>query len=487
MGQLPYLCDLEEAGIPTMLVDYADQDLMVKSNALQFGVPGLRFVSASRTLPGPADAARLIEPIMDGLTRPLTDEEKKRGIYRPNNQRILFEGTMDEAEEFFAQTQIVTHPMMNCPISVYTDGLPIVLPTEERVAKMLKGTSHKPDEIIKFQANGRNGRKGEEVSFLPKLRTATVERVAVNAVMAGCKPEHLPVVLAIAESGVGVGTTVFFSQWACVSGPIVKEIGMNTGVGMIGPGSPVNSAIGRTYQLMAINIGGAVPGVNRMNAIGSPFNVAGVCFGENAEGLPEGWKGLNEEHGFKKTENVVLVGQATGGLLGAQFSPGGYRSLQRTGHGGMARKAGVKGTPGPHNWLEYIVPEIWAGREGGFIFIMVPEMAQHLYDIGFKTKDDVYKWLYEKSKIPLAQYRNRSWPDESTNGWLGIEHTSGKHWKELPEDYMVPLMTNPSQNCIIVAGGEEEVSLQIGGGRYIPAPRESDRFGATVYSIDNWK
>ncbi len=487
MGQLPYLCDLEEAGIPTMLVDYADQDLMVKSNALKFGVPGLRFVSASRTLPGPADAARLIEPIMEGLTRPLTEEEKKSGFYRPNNQRVLFEGTIDEAEEFFTQTQIVTHPMMNCPISVYTDGLPIVLPTEERVARMLKGTSHKPDEIITYQADCRGGRKGDEVNFLPKLRTATVERVAVNAVMAGCKPEHLPIVLAIAESGVGVGTTVFFSQWACVSGPIVKEIGMNTGVGMIGPGSPVNSSIGRTYQLMAINIGGAVPGVNRMNAIGSPFNIAGVCFGENAEGLPEGWKGLNEEHGFKKTESVVLVGQATGGLLGAQFSPGGYRSLQRTGHGGMARKAGVKGTPGPHNWLEYIVPEIWAGREGGFIFIMVPEMAQHLYDIGFKTKDDVYKWLYEKSKIPLAQYRNRSWPDESTNGWLGIEHTSGKHWKELPDDYMVPLVTTPAQNCIIVAGGEEEVSLQIGGGRYMPAPREVDRWGATVYSIDKWR
>jgi hypothetical protein len=487
MGQLPYLCDLEEAGIPTMLVDYEDQDLMVKSNALKFGVPGLRFVSASRTLPGPADAARLIQPIMEGLTTPLTDEEKKSGVYRPNNQRVLFEGTTDEAEEFFAQTQIVKHPMMNCPISLYTDGLPIVLPTEERVAKMLKGTSHKPDEVIRFQANCRGGKKGDEVTFLPKLRTATVERVAVNAVMAGCKPEHLPVVLAIAESGVGVGTTVFFSQWACVSGPIVKEIGMNSGVGMIGPGSPVNSSIGRTYQMMAINIGGAVPGINRMNAIGSPFNVAGVCFAEATDGLPPGWKGLNEEHGFKKTESVVLAGQATGGIYGAQFSPGGYRSLQRSGHGGMARRAGVKGTPGPHNWLEYLIPSLWAGREGGFIFIMVPEMAKHLYDIGFKTKDDVYKWLYEKSKVPLSEYRNRSWPDESTNGWLGVEGTSGKRWKELSDDYMVPMMSSPSQNCIIVAGGEEEVSLQIGGGRYMPSPHELDRWGATAYSIDAWK
>jgi hypothetical protein len=487
MGQLPYICELEESGIPTMLVDYEDQHNMVKANALAFGVPALRFVAASRTLPGPTDAARLIEPIMDGLTRPLTDEEKKRGVYKPQNQRILFEGTMQEAEEFFQQTQIVTHPYMNIPISRYTDGLPIVLPTEERVAAMLKGTSHKPDEIITFQADARGGKKGEEVVFLPKLRLATVERVAVNAVMAGCKPEYLPVVLAIAESGVGVGTTVFFSQWACVSGPIVKELGMNAGVGMIGPGSPANSTIGRTYQLMAINIGGAIPGVNRMNSIGSPFNIAGTCFAENADGLPPGWKGLNEEHGYKKNESIVLVGQATGGIYGAQFSPGGYRALQRTGHGGMARRAGVKGIPGPHNWLEYLIPSLWAGREGGFIFIMVPEMARHLYDVGFKSKEEVYKWLYEKSKIPLSEYRKRSWPDESTNGWLGIEHTSGKHWKELPDDYMVPMMSSPSQNCIIIGGGEEEVCLEIGGGRYIPDPHEVDRWGAAAYSVDAWR
>ena len=291
MGQLPYLCDLEEGGIPTMLVDYEDQDLMVKSNALKFGVPGLRFVSASRTLPGPADAARLIQPIMDGLTRALTEEEKKKGVYRPNNQRVLFEGTMEEAEEFFAQTRIVTHPMMNCPISVYTDGLPIV--SAHRGAGGQDAQGHQPQarRSDHFPGRRRGGKKGTEVTFLPKLRTATVERIAANAVMAGCKPEHLPVVLAIAESGVGVGTTVFFSQWACVSGPIVKEIGMNTGVGMIGPGSPVNSSIGRTYQMMAINIGGAVPGVNRMNAIGSPFNVAGVCFGESTEGLPRRLEG----------------------------------------------------------------------------------------------------------------------------------------------------------------------------------------------------
>jgi len=469
-----------------MVVDYEDQHNMMRSNALKFGVPALRFVAASRTLPGPEDAARLIPPIMDGLTRPLTEEEKKRGRYAPTQERVIFEGTMEDAEEFFYQTKFIPHPV-NAPLAVYTDGLPVVLPSEERVRQMLTGTSHKPDDVITLHADGRQGKKGTEIMFLPKLRTATVEKVAINAVMAGCKPEHLPVVLAIAESGCGIGTTVFFSQWACVSGPIVKEIGMNAGVGMIGPGCPVNSAIGRSYQLMAINIGGAVPGVNRMN-FGSPFNTAGTCFAERVDGLPPGWKGLNEEHGFMKSESMVLVGLATGGIYGAQFSPGGYRSLQRSGHGGVARRLGVKGVPGPHNWLEYIIPDIWAGREGGFIFVMAPEMAKHLYDIGFKSKDDVYKWLYEKSFEPLGKYKLRSWPDEApTQGWTGIERTSGKHWKDLPDDYMIPLVSSPTQNCIIIAGGDEEVCLEIGGGRFIPDPHEIDRFGATAYSIDAWR
>jgi hypothetical protein len=486
LGQLPYLCELEEQGIPTMLVDYADQSAEVKEFALKFGVPELRFTEASRTLPGPEDAARLIPLIVDGLTRPLTAREKKKGTWSPNSDRVIFRGTMAEGEEFFKQTKFIGPPT-NAPIAVYTDGLPIVLPTEERVAEMLKGTSHEPDEVIALQTDGRAGKKGTEVIFLPLFRKGTVEKVAINAVMAGCKPADLPVVLAIAESGCNVGTTIIHSQWACVSGPIVKEIGMNSGLGMIGPGNPANISIGRALALMSINIGGAIPGFSRLS-FGSPFNTVGTCFAEKSEGLPPGWKGLNEEHGFKKKESCVLVGLATGGFYGCQFSPGGYRSLQRSGHGGVARKLGVKGVPGPHNWLKYIVPDIWTMREGGFIFVMAPEMAKHLYDIGFKSKKEVYEWLYEQSFVPMSNYRNRSWVDEApTQGWMGIEKTSGKHWRDLPDDYKVPLVSSPTQNCIIIAGGDEEVCIQIAGGRYIPDPHETDLWGAAAYSIDAWR
>jgi hypothetical protein len=281
-------------------------------------------------------------------------------------------------------------------------------------------------------------------------------------------------VLAIAESGCGTGTTTFFGQAVCLSGPIVKEIDANSGCGLLDPGNPANMPIGRSYQLMARNLGGAVTGVNRMNSMGNPLNTGGTCFAENADGLPPGWKGLNEEFGFKKNESIAMVVSTSVGLLRANFSPGGYRAFQKSGHGGLARRLGVKGVPGPHNWLQYILPDYFPTREGAWTFIMVPELAKHLYEYGFKTKDEVYEWIQEQSYIPLSDYRNRSWPDIGTNGWLGIEPTSGKHWKDLPDDYKVPLINDPDDNCIIVGGGEEEVCVGFGA-------------RGTAYSIDAWR
>jgi hypothetical protein len=351
---------------------------------------------------------------------------------------------------------------------------------------MLTGTSHRPDEMITHRSDRkgwkeRTTKKGDLVQFSPMKWTATVEKVAVNAVMAGCKPEHLPVVLAIAESGCSTGTTVFWGQWICVSGPIAKAIGMNTGTGMLDPGCPANAAIGRTYQLMAINLGGAIPGINRMNSIGNPFNTGGTCFAENSEALPPGWKGLNEEHGFKKRESVAMVMNTNFGIQGGQFSPGGYRALQKSGHGGVARRLGVKGAAGPHNWLEYLIPGLWANEEGARTFIMAPRMAKHLYDYGFQSKQAIYEWLWKKSHIPMNVWKTYSWPDFTTNGGLAMEDKSGKSYRELPDDYLVPALGKvPFDNCIIVGGGPDEVCLQLGGRRHLGG-------SYPIYSIDAWR
>ena len=103
--QLPYLAKLEKAGIPTVLLDFEDQDGKVEYEALSNGVPTLRYLHTSRIIRGPADVDSFIEPMLDGLTRPLTKEEQESGRWEPERPRILFEGTLDEAQKFYQQTE----------------------------------------------------------------------------------------------------------------------------------------------------------------------------------------------------------------------------------------------------------------------------------------------------------------------------------------------------------------------------------------------
>jgi hypothetical protein len=488
---LPYLVDLEQSGIPTVLLSYTEETEKIKHDSTLYGVPKLRFIEASRNSLGGISEANLVMPkLLDALTRPLTPEEKEKGRWAPKQPRILFEGTLPEAEKFYDQTENIPG-ILNAPYSVYTDGMPIVIPTEERVAEMLKGTSHKPDEVITLQrdivikgvgniASSMTRKKGELVQFMPMFRTATVEQVAVNAVMAGCKPEYFPLVLAIAESGGGTGDGRGWGGAFIVSGPIYKEIGMNVSYGRFGPGNPPNKTIGRVGSLMNRNLGGykeTVTGIGVGMSYGNPITNGGFIFAEYDEGLPPGWKGLNEEMGYKKGESIVMTFSPSHWGLGQEHMPGVYRSLQRTGHGAIARFLDVKGIPGPHNYLEYLTKNIWACRDGGFTLVMPPQIARDLYDYGFKTKEEVYDWIWKKSFEPLKEFRMRGRSDILTNGWTGREKRSGKYWKELPEDYMVPAGGEDANQeyCIVVCDGQETACDRLGGGHGI------------AYSVDAWR
>ncbi len=472
-------------------MSYTEEREKVKHDRTLYGVPQLRFVEASRSSLGGVEEANKVLPLLiDALTRPLTDDEQQPGHWAPKQPRILFEGTLPEAEEFYQQTENIPG-ILNAPYSVYTDGMPIVIPTEERVAAMLKGTSHKPDEVITLQreikmrgvgniAEGFKREKGEVVKFMPMFRTATVEQVAVNAVMAGCKPEWFPIALAMAESGGGTGDGRGWGGAFLLSGPIYKEIGMNVSYGRLGPGNPPNKNLGRLGSLMNRNLGGykeTVTGIGVGMSYGNPITNGGFMLAEYAEGLPPGWHGLNEELGFRKDESVLMTFQPGHWGLGQEHMPGVYRSFQRTGHGAIARFLGVKGIPGPHNYLDYLTRDMWACRDGGFTLILPPQMAMDLYDFGFKTKEAVYEYLWKKSFEPMTAFRMRGRSDILTNGWTGKEKRSGKYWKELPDDYMVPAGgDDPDQDYnIIVCDGQETACDRLSGGK------------GPGFSIDAWR
>jgi hypothetical protein len=488
---LPYLSDLEQSGIPTVLVTYNEESEKVKHDSVIFGVPGLRFVVASRnSLGGVSEANKILDPVLDALTRPLTEDEKKGGTWAPKQPRVLFEGTLEDAEDFYSQT-IQIPRLKGAPFSKYTDGLPIVVPTEERVERMLRGTSHRPDELITIQRDVRlpsrgafasvesdsTKKKGDPVVFMPMYRTATVEQVAVNAVMAGCRPEYFPVVLAMAESGGGTGDGRGGGGAFIVSGPIYREIGMNVTNFIFGPGNPVNKTLGRVGSLMWRNLGGYEETITTITTLGSPITNGGFIYAEYAEGLPKEWKGLNEEMGFDKSESILMTTMVGSWGIGQQHAPGVYRSLQRTGHGAMARFLNVKGIPGPHNYLEYLIKDIWATNEGGFTLVMPPQIAQDLCDYGFKSKQAIYEWIWKQSFEPVAKFKMRGSQDFITNGWLATERTSGKPWRELPDDYMVPAGGDDPFDSynIVVIDMEETAPARYGGGR------------GQAYSIDAWR
>lgn len=185
----------------------------------------------------------------------------------------------------------------------WSDGLPIVPPTEERVLRMLSGTTRDPREIIGL--------------IPPNLAECSVEKAAVNAVMAGCKPEYLPVVLAAVEAALidkfcmhGLLCTTYFSgPMVIVNGPVRGAIGMNSGGNVLGQGNRANAAVGRALQLVIRNVGGGKPGGIDKSALGNPGKYT-YCFAEDEEGSD--WEPLSVERGFAPGVSTVTLFAADG-------------------------------------------------------------------------------------------------------------------------------------------------------------------------------
>ena len=180
----------------------------------------------------------------------------------------------------------------------FSDGLPLVPPTPERVVAMLAGTARDAQEVL-----------GE---MAPNMGVVTIEKVAINAVMAGCKPAYLPVVLAAVEAiltddynihGV-MATTMGASPVIVVNGPIRQRIGMNMGMSALGQGNRANATIGRAVRLVVRNVGGARPGETERSTLGNPMKYT-MCFAEWEERNP--WSPLHVERGFRAEESVVTV------------------------------------------------------------------------------------------------------------------------------------------------------------------------------------
>jgi hypothetical protein len=252
-----------------------------------------------------------------------------------------------------------------------TDGLPVVPPTAERVHAAVAASGRPGDELIGLVA--------------PRLGRATVERIAVNAVMAGCRPEFMPAVLAGVEaicdpdfSLVGVsGTTDAVAPLLIVNGPARAALGVNGGAGAFGPGWRANATIGRAVRLCWLNIGGAAPGVISMSTFSQPGRYT-YCIGENEEASP--WEPLHVEHGFAAAQSTV-------GAMAAE-------TLQVVADTQHRRAREILGTIARSGAV--IASDAHAGLTDTLL-VVSPEHAKSIADDGW-SKADVREFLFAETR-----------------------------------------------------------------------------------------
>ena len=254
-------------------------------------MPGIRIIGESVACESTViseieeGVAAAMKDVIEGLTRPLSPEEKSPKQKTGKTPRIAFKGSLKEVNQFFYRKG-------------WGDGLPIIPPTEEAVAEMLTGTDLPPDHIV--------------AKIIPRKGKATVEKIAINAVMAGALPTHMPVLIATVEAFADPKTRfdtfeVSTGSWApslTINGPIRRDIHINCSSGSLSPGDIANSAIGRAVGLIVKNIGGARKAIEDMGVIGNPGKYS-LVIGEDEEASP--WEPLSLERGFTKEDNTVTV------------------------------------------------------------------------------------------------------------------------------------------------------------------------------------
>jgi len=305
------------------------------------------------------------------------------------------------------------------------DGLPVIPPTTERVARMLAGTRRRPNEVI--------------ASVAPAYGAATVERIAINAVMAGCRPEYLPVLIAATEavtdpafnlSGVQA-TTNPAAVWLIVNGPAARTLGFNGSNNCLGPGSWANATLGRGLRLILQNVGGALPGDMDKATQGQPGKYT-FCCAENEEASP--WDALHVERGFAASSSTVTAVGALG-TWNMNTHAKDAEDILRVVADTMAFPCGSDYAHGGEPWL-----------------VFAPEHAQILAREGL-SKSDVKRRLWEMSKLKASRLAAKD---------LGrVQNMRRAELGDIDADTMLPVSVKADEIGIIVAGGAGTHSVYI--------------------------
>jgi hypothetical protein len=309
----------------------------------------------------------------------------------------------------------------------WTDGLPIVPPTEARVAAMLKGIDAAPDDVV-----GR---------IPPLWAEATVEKIAINAVMAGCAPEAMPVLVAALEAMLEPpfnlyavqATTHPVAPLLIVHGPAARRLGMHAGAGVFGPGSRANATLGRAVRLCLWNLGGARPGRGDMATQGSPAKYT-YAIAEREDASP--WGPLHASLGFDPDDGVVTV-------FGGEAPHNVNDHVSHRAASLLSVVADTAATLGSNVG--------WYFSQSQLLVVLGPEHAATIAADGY-GRADVQRYLHEHARLPLRRLK--------LGGMWGIH--DWPRWMETgDDDALLPIVPEPADIYVMVAGGSGKHSAVV--------------------------
>lgn len=334
----------------------------------------------------------------------------------------------------------------------WSDGLPVIPPTAERVERMLAYCDRPWDEPI--------------AAIPPRYGEATPVRLAANAVMAGCRPQYFPLVMltieAMAEEPFNLygiqATTHPCAPFIIVNGPVAQELAINSGHGAFGAGCRSNAAIGRAVRLALVNIGGAIPGLGDMATVGSPAKYT-FCAAENAAASP--WEPLHVEIGYPADASTVTVVAAEG-----PHNINDHESI--SGKGILTTFAGSIASTGANDVYHRGTPVLAFG----------PEHAATVASDGY-SKADVKRYLFEHARLPLSKFSEE-------NIARRFRAKLGAQYANASLDTLVPMLQAAEDFIVIVVGGAGKHSAYMptfGTTRAVTRPLRH-RDGRFVHSIE---
>jgi len=423
------MIQLEKAGLPTVAIAARGFEDDLESSARAFGLPQIPYVVVPHTMTSrsPEEAAGDVDSVFDGLATAL--------VTQPPQQTGAAKGKVlaAEQERFEGADRLEGWERFNGDFLErgLGDGFPLIAPTPQLVEAFLKAAGRAPLEVLGYLA--------------PANGVATVEKIAINGAMAGCEPEHLPILIAAVEAIFQTPQNVFpvrtiamstgpHAMMMLVNGPIVKQLGINYGRCTLGPGKPgrVNTALGRALRLILMNVGHSYPGSGDMDTIGSPLKYS-MCIAENEDENP--WEPFHVERGFQREQSTVTVFGTTDVIHNANYQ----RSTDQLLLAWVGRASAA-------NHYNSLLPSRTERDEDHITMLMCPDHARNLGQDGYNKKS-IREFISKNARTPLKYVLASSLTSLDSL-------PSNVQWiLQMDPDTLVPAVPQPHMIHIVVVGG----------------------------------